>query len=64
MTWFLVIIGEIILILFGVVIVLLSAELPQPSHPVVKPQQKELPQSLDKPAEIDDNKRIDDDEWE
>jgi len=58
MIWFLVIIGEIILILFGVVIVLLSAELPQPSHPVVKPQQNNPPESLDKPTEIDDNRNI------
>ena len=65
MTWFLVIIGEIILILFGVVIVLLSTELPQPpKKSVVKSQQKELPQSLDKPADIHDNDYIDDDEWE
>ena len=61
MTWFLVIICEILLILFGVVIVLLSAELPPPPpHPVVKPQQP-----LDKPTEIDDNTPIEsDDEWE
>jgi len=64
MIWFIVIICEIILILFGVVIVLLSAELPQPINPVVKPQQNKLPEPLDKPADIDDNKRIDDDEWE
>ena len=60
MIWFLVIICEIILILFGVVIVLLSAELPQPTHPVVKPQQNKLPESLDKPADIDDNNTVDD----
>jgi len=58
MTWFIVIICEIILILFGVVIVLLSAELPQPTHPVVKPQQP--PKPLDKPADIDDNNNVDD----
>lgn len=55
MIWFIVIISEIILILFGVVIVLLSAELPKS---VVKSQQKELPQSLDKPTDIHDNEHI------
>jgi len=58
MTWFIVIICEIFLILFGVVIVLLSAELPPP--PVVKSQQ----QPLDNPTDSNDNKPIDDDEWE
>ena len=52
MTWFIVIICEIFLILFGVVIVLLSAELPPPS--VVKPQQ--LP--LDNPTVSSDNSSI------
>jgi hypothetical protein len=58
MTWFIVIICEIFLILFGVVIVLLSAELPPP--PVVKPQQ--LP--LDNPTVSSDNSSIEIDEWE
>jgi hypothetical protein len=53
MTWLIVIICEILLILFGVVIVLLSAELPPPL-PVVKPQQ--LP--LDNPTVSRDNSSI------
>jgi len=54
MTWFIVIIGEIIPILVGVVIVLLSAELPPPPiHPVVKPQQP-----LDNPTDSSDNGSI------
>lgn len=53
MTWFIVIICEIFLILFGVVIVLLSAELP-PSLPVVEPQQ----QPLDNPTDSNDNRTI------
>ena len=54
MTWFIVIICEIFLILFGVVIVLLSAELPPPPHPVVKPQQP----PLDNLPNIGDNNSI------
>jgi hypothetical protein len=54
MTWFIVIICEILLILFGVVIVLLSAELPQ-SHYVVKPQQP----PFDNPSDSSDNRPID-----
>ena len=59
MTWFIVIICEILLSLFGVVIVLLSAELPPPPS-VVKPQQ--LP--LDNPTVSSDNSSIEIDEWE
>ena len=51
MTWFLVVISEILLILIGVAIVAMSYELPQL---VVKPQQP----PLDNPTEIDDNKNI------
>jgi hypothetical protein len=58
MIWFIVIICEILLILFGVVIVLLSAELPTPIHPVVKPQQS--PEPLDNPHIIGDNDYVDD----
>jgi len=60
MTWFFVIICEIILILFGVVIVLLSAELPPPPfQPVVIPQQP-----LDNLTDSNDNKPIDEEDWE
>ena len=58
MIWFIVIICEILLILFGVVIVLLSAELPTPIHSVVKPQQP--PEPLDNPPIIGDNDYVDD----
>jgi len=60
MTWFIVIMGEIILI--GVVIVLLSAELPPSLHSVVKSHQ--LPEPLDNPTDSSDNKSIDDEDWE
>lgn len=62
MTWFIVILCEIILILIGVVIVLLSAELPPPIHPVVKSHQ--LPEPLDNPTDSSDNKPIDEEDWE
>jgi hypothetical protein len=58
MTWLIVIICEILLILFGVVIVLLSAELSPQIHPVVKPQQPPL--ALDNPPIIGDNDYVDD----
>ena len=58
MIWFIVIICEILLILFGVVIVLLSAELSPQIHPVVKPQQP--PEPLDNPHIIGDNDYVDD----
>jgi len=56
MIWFIVIICEILLILVGVVIVLLSAEIPTPIHPVVKPHQ--IP--LDNLTDSNDNRPIDD----
>jgi len=51
MTWFLVVISEILLILIGVAIVAMSYELPQL---VVKPQQPRL----DNPSDSSDNNSI------
>jgi hypothetical protein len=51
MTWFLVVISEILLILIGVAIVAMSYELPQL---VVKPQQP----PLDNPSDSSDNNSI------
>ena len=53
MTWFLVVIFQLLLILLGVVIVATSYELPQVLYPNNTP-----PVPLDKPTEIDDNPPI------